>query len=549
MITNIIKTLLVILFFFLPLINSHLLDLIWIKWGFYVGWNYEFTKVMFFNIFSGIILTLFFIKSLFLKDKLKIPKIIFPLILILFVSTIFSDYTYNSLLWNTSKAHSLIMFLNLIWLFIVFINQKINFKKKLIFTIIISSIFVWIIWIKEYYFPTFDYWNLSNRALSTFWHPNYLALYILILVPFLIEKIINFFLNEKINILYLTTLTLLVFLLFLTKSIWWILIFLLYILYIIYSKNKKKINKKYLSIFIIFSIIILSTTIYKFWLITKLNSFISRFYIWETTIKIIFSETKNIIFGSWIWTLDFVFDSYKVPELYIFENIGFTADRAHNLILHFFYNFWVWWLIFIIYSIYKLIKNYKNSAYFNSIILFLIFTIFNFASISHYLIIILIISIIYNTKSKNKINKNKIINFIKKILSIFFITILLIISIYWSYISYYNYKSEYYKYTNNYYIEKHFLINWRENETWKYIWKYIPSANEYLYRWNLHWESWNKKDAILNYNKWLKLLPDMWNKNSKYYKNYFIKKLFVPERFYSKKFSNLKEILKRVWEK
>ena len=38
----------------------------------------------------------------------------------------------------------------------------------------------------------------------------------------------------------------------------------------------------------------------------------------------------------------------------------------------------------------------------------------------------------------------------------------------------------------------------------------------------------------------------MWNNNSKYYNNYLIKKLFVPERFYSEKFSNLKEILKRV---
>jgi hypothetical protein len=38
----------------------------------------------------------------------------------------------------------------------------------------------------------------------------------------------------------------------------------------------------------------------------------------------------------------------------------------------------------------------------------------------------------------------------------------------------------------------------------------------------------------------------MRNKNSKYYDNYFIQKLFIPERFYSEKFSNLKEILKRV---
>jgi hypothetical protein len=38
----------------------------------------------------------------------------------------------------------------------------------------------------------------------------------------------------------------------------------------------------------------------------------------------------------------------------------------------------------------------------------------------------------------------------------------------------------------------------------------------------------------------------MWNINSKYYDNNLIKNLFIPERFYSEKFSNLKEVLKRV---
>ncbi len=50
-INQIQKILLIILFFSLPLINSHFFDLFWVKWWFYVSWNYEFTKVMFFNIF------------------------------------------------------------------------------------------------------------------------------------------------------------------------------------------------------------------------------------------------------------------------------------------------------------------------------------------------------------------------------------------------------------------------------------------------------------------------------------------------------------------
>jgi len=565
MLKKIIKTLFVILFFTLPLINSHLVDLLWIKWWFYIDWNYEFTKVMFFNIITWLILSLFFIWNIFwihpssstsIKKvkKNKIALILTSIILLLFISTIFSWYIWTSIIWNNTKWHSLIMFLNLIWIFIIFFNQDNKFNKKLIFTTIISSIIVWIIWIREYYFPTFDYWNLSNRALSTFWHPNYLALYILILIPFLIEK------NK--NKYYLAIFIILFFLLILTKSVWWILIFLIYIWFIIYSKNKEKIKKKYIIYFTVISIIILWIIIYKFWLLTKLNSFISRFYIWETTLKIIFSDLKHFLIWWWIWSLSFIFDSYKVPELYIFENIWFTADRPHNLLLNFFYNFWIFWLIFILYLIYKFIKNYKNNPYNNSILLFLIFTIFNFASITHYLIIILIISIIINQNHNTKTIKNDSIRKLDKnkthitkniliiiILQKIFLLIITLITLYWVYLS-----INYYKLENNRYLNKSIktnilILNWIYNEETKYKEWYITPAEEYLRYWNLYWENWNKTEAIKNYKKWLNKLPDMWNKNSKYYNNYIIQKLFISERFYSEKFSNLKEVLKRVWEK
>jgi len=63
------KIIIIGLFFLLPLINSHLFDLLWIKCWFYVDWNYEYTKVIFFNIFSWIILTLFFIKVYYIKKN------------------------------------------------------------------------------------------------------------------------------------------------------------------------------------------------------------------------------------------------------------------------------------------------------------------------------------------------------------------------------------------------------------------------------------------------------------------------------------------------
>ena len=540
---KIIKILLIILFISIALINSHLFDLLWFKWGFYVEWNYEFTKVIFFNIFSSSILILFFIDSLLKKRKIKIPKLLLVILSIIILSTIFSDQTLTSLFWNASKWHSSLMYFNIVWLFIYFINTNIVVLKNLLKITIYSSILVWVIWIKEYYYPSFDYWNLQNRAVSTFWHPNYLALYILIIIPFIVKNI-----KRNYNKVLLIILS---FLLILTKSIWWILILFIYIFYIIYIKSEKSIPKKYLSIFIIISMIWILFIVYKFWYITKLNSFLSRFYIWETTLNIIFSDIKNLIVWSGIATLWIVFDWFKSPELYLYENIWFHADRPHNLILYHFYSFWIIWLFLVIYFIYKVIKKYKFNPYYDALILFILFTIFNYPSISHYIIITLILWIIYSKYLTIKLHQYTMLTFI----------LISLLSIYLS-VNYYYF--EYQKNINSSYITNNYFIKNIQNESYEkilfqsWIWDlentcsklilYQNSVENNFFCWNILWKINNEK-SIYYYNKWLQILPNMWNENSKWYSNYFVKNLFVKERFFSEKFSNLNEILKRVWKK
>gem|GEM_PF-5138180 len=56
--------------------------------------------------------------------------------------------------------------------------------------------------LKEYFFPTFNYGTLGSRAIGTFGHPNYLSLYILLLLPFLTKK-------KYFSLLLLTIVTLL----------------------------------------------------------------------------------------------------------------------------------------------------------------------------------------------------------------------------------------------------------------------------------------------------------------------------------------------------
>jgi hypothetical protein len=443
------------------------------------------------------------------------------------------------------------MFINLIGIFIILTNTQKKFNQKLITTTIISSILITIIWIKEYYFPTFDYWELGNRAISTFWHPNYLALYILIIIPFLFSKIYTP-LSQWERGWGWGLLIVLSILLLLTKSAWGIIILILYIWKIILNKiNKKNIKILYMICTIII-IMISSLYLYKTIWISKLHSFLSRFFIWETTLKIILSDMKTLLIWWWIGTLELVFDTFKSPYLYLFENFWFTADRPHNLLLNFFYHLWIWWLIFIIYLWHKIIKNYQTSPYHDSLILFFIFTIFNFPWITHYLLIILMWATIYKPYSLSLILGKRLGGG------------LLLITIIWAIFSTTYYREENKTYNNNLYTSKNYIYNKilsenTEKNIIKNIWEnqkqncrtlitLYPSVENYFYCWNILWNQ-NKILAKQYYQQWLEKIPDLWNKNSKYYQNPLVKYSIDGTRFFSPKYGNMEKILKRVWEK
>lgn len=544
MLTKIIHFLILSLVILLPLVNSHFFGLFWFKeLVVNIDWSFEFTKTIFFNIFSGIIILLFFIKNF--NKKIIFPKIIFIPIILLFLTTIFSPFYLTSFFWEYTKWHWLLMFLNLILLFIVFINQWKDFIIKILKYLILSSIFVLIISIKEYFYPSFDYWDLSNRAIWTFWHPNYLALYILVLIPLVFQKIIkNIYLNFLIYIILILTLLI-------TKSIFAIFLAIVYILlsHRLSGTSLKSKGRLILIIWFIW-IIILSYIIYNFWLLVKLNSFFSRFYIWETSLEIIFSNIKIFLIWNWSDTLSYIFDLYKSKQLYIFENIWFTADRPHNILLNIFYSFWVFWLILFLYFIYNLIKKYlknnlENKYIYHSIFLFLLFLMLNFSSIWIYFIITILLSYIYFSDN-NKIK----LYYLSPIFLISFISI-------FSSIIYY---SEEYKknliqtsYIENSIYKKLKLENpekkalhnkYNKIEACESLTK-IKTSENYFFCWDLLWNQ-NKEISIIYYKKWLELLPNMWNKNSIFYENFIIKSIYSEYRFFHEKYSNLKEILKRV---
>ncbi len=628
---TLIKILTLFLFFTLPLFFSHIFDFILNKNIFLVDWNYEFSKVIFFNIFSGLIIILFFIKNIFSKSPSHVGEglgvrfyIFYFLILI---STYFSVSPFISFFWNTAKAHSFLMINNLFWIFIVLSNFSENFRKKILKTIIFSSIFVSIFAIKEYFFPSYNYWDLSNRALWSFWHPNYLALFILLIIPILynsllVHRIPPFGYNflpfgqkgvgyKKYFLSFILLLT--IFTLFITKSALAILIFIFYNFYFFYSNNfipslikgvrgnfwkyfsilpslrlKGRvgdgliINKNFLKIIIPFILILSPILIYNLYP-EKLSSFISRFFIWETTLKIIFSDIKTIFIWNWAETLPYFFSDFKNINLYIFENFWFSSDRPHNLFLNFFYHFWIFSLFFIFYFLYKIFKNKSSlsekntqNIYIEAITIFFIFTFFNFSNIATYLILIFTISSYFFSPFSIKGSTPERREGLLKISFLIVITIFSIINLYYSpkfylsenktYIWQYKEASEIFEYnpnnfyslnksekgleiekikSKNYYLSK--ITNTKNLlKTCEELVKKHSSAENYFLCWDYLEKFWYKKESKEFYKKWLKKLPDLWNKDSKYYDNFFIKNFIDWKRFFSEKYGDIREILEKV---
>ncbi|PID87700.1 hypothetical protein CSB07_00050 [Candidatus Gracilibacteria bacterium] len=546
-----------ILLFCIPIINSHLLDFFGIKLGIYVNGNYEFTKVMFFNIISGIILILFGIKTFFNKKKVIIPKYTLFFIIMILFSTIFSLSLYTSLFGNSEKGHSLIMFTNLLGVFIILLNTQKKILNNLLKILIISALITCIIGIWQLYFPSFDYKELSDRLIGTFGHPNYISLFFLLIIPLLYP------INERYNIkkyIKIVFLFILLIGLILTKSFIAIFLTFSYLFFVLF-KNKK--YKLYIFTIFIFLGIILIIKIFP----EKLSSLISRFFIWETTLKIIFSNIKIFFIGGGTETLSYLFDNYKSEYLYIFEQIGFTADRPHNIILNFFYHFGILGLIFILTIYITITKKFINKKTPINISLFLgsIFLLLNFASIASYLLIILLFSL----------SNSKVIKVKANYLGLIFI-IIPILGIYYSYKFYiseiYAYKNNYetaikyfpynpYNYykigdyksglekeklkSEKYYLTKIYSLKNPEKDCKKLIKNYY-SVENYLFCGNFLWEIGKYKDAKSYYKNGTKKLPDLWNDNSKYYNNIIIKKFISGNRFFSEKYSNIKQILKRI---
>ena len=493
--------LVIVLLIILPLICQRLFGF----FGFDINitnlW-YEALKSNFLIFITPLFLLFFFFSKINLKISKKNLILIYSIIWVFFISSFFWINPENSFLWENTKWHTFFFWVSVFSFFIIFSSLK---KEIILKSIIYSSIPVWFLALKESFFPSFGYWDFWNRAIWTFWHHNYLALFLILIIPLITNK-----LNKK---RFLALFIFLNLVLILTKSLIWISVILCFYIYLIYkeTKNKAFIIIPFLSIFswILF---------YIYENFNKIMSLISRFYIWFDSILIWFSNFK--FFLIWIWSENlyekFIF--FKSKELLIYENLWFSADRSHNFILDFFVWFWIIWWGLILYFLLFNFKKIENKFVKYSLLLSFIFLLFNFPSSSCILIIFALLSIWIN-----KINSKKI-----------FLIPLLLLTFIWSFVSYKNIIWE--KINIDFKKDKIILSNLNleicENNLKKDV------AEIYFLCWDLYLKNNNKKEALDFFNKWINSLPIL--------ENYPEKIKYSAERRLNSEKYGLKEIQKKI---
>lgn len=547
------------LFLTLPLIHGRIFPTLWIPFFLDIDWNFEFTKSIFFNIFSAIIF-LSYIGQRVRSHKLTVWYIEIALSLLLVISTVFSLSPLTSLIWDVEKWHTTLLFFNLLWIFIILKNEQRAFLKKCIYVYIVTCVFVALLSIKELFFPSYNYWALDSRALGSFWHPNYLAGYLLWVLPFL-SQVKN--LAWK-YVLYILIPIAIIF----SQS--FVAIWILFVFFSYQWARICKIPRKIFSVIVVLMLFIACMSLVAYFP-EKLHSFLSRFYLWETTLKIIVSDIKIFIFWAGLETLPYVFESFKSPELYIYENYGYTADRPHNIVLNVLYHFWILWVSLLSYLIYIFIRRFKYTPEYISLLMLLIFWIFHYFSIASYLVIILLVSLSY--KAHLKIHTTQHYNI--KALCVY---VYICLSIMWAFYSTKLYAAEIVKNKWDYSaaskifpLPEYFREIWDYENAIKYEWiisyntvreqiitnknktslceilvEDFPSAENYFYCGKI-FESLGE-DMLMRqyYTKGLSYLPNLWAENSPYWNNYFIKNTITGNRFFSPKFWNILEILEKT---
>lgn len=356
--------------------------------------GFERVKILFF-------LGLITFGAIFFLGTQRITKNHLILISIFFGWSILSylvNQDINPYFWfgNMEKFHGWYLYFGLLMLGIFLSSSERAEQKKYLNISLISGgiVCVYALFQKMWLDPLASSYSSrldATRIFGTLGNPNYLAGYVLMLMP------LSLLLTHSRKIVWWGLFWLFLLVLFLTKSLFGIAVFVGYISYIILYKilplPQKTRHFIVLSIFgicILLWAYIISQYGHQIVEIQKIKGFIARYFLWATGIHAIFGDIRNTLFGYGPDGFLPVSEHFRSPQLAIFEDPNYRIDRSHNVWIDSFIHFGIpigSYIILLIFSQWKKLSLTHQEV----LVLFSVFFFFNIPVLVHFLLLLQIV--------------------------------------------------------------------------------------------------------------------------------------------------------------
>jgi hypothetical protein len=302
---------------------------------------------------------------------------------------------------NPEKRHGWFFYMGLFALFFLLKSVSSEERRNLLYTsfagfigVIIYVVFqkIWLDPLAPFYETRLD----PRRAFSTLGNPNYLAGFILIMLPLLHETIFPHKAEHKASWDIILGVVAAV-VIYLTGSYLAWIIFAGYVLVILLKHIVSK--KKHRDIFWISLVVIAFLAGILFWQeygrdvleMQKMKWFIARWYLWKTGIAGLFHDPWRFLF--WYWPDGFlaVSEYFRHPLLSVYEDPAYNIDRSHNVFIDFALHFGVPALVAVLFFI---TRNLSHMSHGNrmSLLLFALYFSFNIPVLVHFLIVLQILT-------------------------------------------------------------------------------------------------------------------------------------------------------------
>jgi hypothetical protein len=302
---------------------------------------------------------------------------------------------------NPEKRHGWFFYMALFILFFLLKSVSSEERRKLLYTSFAGfiGVIVYVVFQKIWLDPLAPFYETRldpRRAFSTLGNPNYLAGFVLIMLPLLHETIFAHKGEHK-DLWGIILWVVAAVVIYLTGSYLAWIIFAGYVLVILLTHIVSK--KKHRDIFWISLVVIAFLAGILFWQeygrdvleMQKMKWFIARWYLWKTGVAWLLHDPWHFLF--WYGPDGFlaVSEYFRHPLLSVYEDPAYRIDRSHNVFIDFALHFGVPITVALLVLIGRQIPHISHGKRV-SLLLFALYFSFNIPVLIHFLIVMQILT-------------------------------------------------------------------------------------------------------------------------------------------------------------